>query len=38
MIKKSEIPTLSFTSQAITNANNLIANFLPVELFEVKDK
>ncbi len=37
MIKKSEIPTLSFTSKAITNADNLIANFLPVDMFEVKE-
>lgn len=37
LIKKSEIPTLSFTSKAITNTDNLIANFLPVELFEAKE-
>ncbi|MEE1098008.1 MAG: universal stress protein [Bacteroidales bacterium] len=38
MIKKSEFPTLSFTSKAITNKDNLIANFLPVELFDIKDE
>lgn len=37
LIKKSEIPTLSFTTKAITNTDNLVANFLPVELFEAKE-